>query len=444
MKSIVQDPIHRLALRNCLRNWRYSLSSILAVGIGLLSLWTFRGYMLCVAEMYQDHFQARNMLGDLLIEADRAENQDIWVGALSKSEQSQIDSILAPQKTKILSTLRFLNIEGQVSLGVESSIFVGLAYDRDPGQVMRKEKWGWNAVAGHPLRANQEVIIGRELSRLLGCEVLTGDYLHRVGSGPAYLPFERPFTCGGTALGISTMLNISTEQGQINASYFNVAGIMDAGFRDLDRTWLMLDLKDAQTLFDTDRVSWYSIQLQDPSQSQGLIQNLNHQFDQAGLPIHARSWNKHRFSELYGRTMSLLGIFENFVTLILSGIICITIFNLMVKVIQERTKEIGLLRTLGYRPLQLQRMFLEESFLSVSIGIGLGTLGAMAVTWIANSLGIPYKAGILSEPVPFAITLSFKIWTSSFVTLMTLSLLATALASYQALRKTVIECLTHA
>ena len=237
------------------------------------------------------------------------------------------------------------------------------------------------------------------------------------------------------------MLAVATEHGQRNLSMMTLRGLIDAGFQDIDRMWGNLDLKDAQTLLDTKRVSWISVLLKPGVSSTEFASALGPELQL--LNLKATPWDEHRLTDLYQRTRDFLTLLDIFMTLILCGIICLSIFNLNLKIIDERTREIGLLQSLGFSKRSLSLMFLSESSLTSFAGIGLGLILAVTCMVVLNSLGITYRAGLLTDPVPLFIDWNPSLWIKSVALLSGLALASTSAATTLALRRSVVECLVH-
>jgi ABC-type antimicrobial peptide transport system permease subunit len=67
--------------------------------------------------------------------------------------------------------------------------------------------------------------------------------------------------------------------------------------------------------------------------------------------------------------------------------------------VARRQKEIGIRIALGARPLQVAGMVLTETALPVSIGVGAGIAGALALTGVAEKMLFGVKP---TDPVTFA------------------------------------------
>ena len=68
----------------------------------------------------------------------------------------------------------------------------------------------------------------------------------------------------------------------------------------------------------------------------------------------------------------------------------IGMFNTMTVTLLERTKEIGIMRTIGGSPLKIKVMFLTESVLMGTlggfVGIGIGVGGGLAINFLLSML----------------------------------------------------------
>jgi len=101
------------------------------------------------------------------------------------------------------------------------------------------------------------------------------------------------------------------------------------------------------------------------------------------------------------------------VTLALFGGIALVVsaigmFNTMTVTLLERTKEIGIMRTIGGSPLSIKVMFLTESvlmgFLGGMVGIGIGVGGGLSINFLLNTIATRLGGTSMSLfrfPLPF-------------------------------------------
>jgi putative ABC transport system permease protein len=144
---------------------------------------------------------------------------------------------------------------------------------------------------------------------------------------------------------------------------------------------------------------------------------------------------------MYLRSVELLSIFRNFVVAVIISIAGLSVFNSLIKIVKERTREIGALRSIGFFQNQIVLMFgLEACFLAL-LGNFLGFVATLLVTGVINSTGIMYKAGMLAEPIPFRIAVVPSVYIDSLVFLCCVSILAALVPSFSISRKKIAETL---
>lgn len=437
--------LFRIALRNVTLHWRHSIASLLSIMAAFLSLNVFQGYIQDLEHLYYVSYRHRSMYGDLLVMHRDSETPDAraepWKFGLTPPMQEAIRSFASSRADAISATARFLELSGTVSNGATSTIFISLAYDDREASKLRGDLWKWNTLYGEPMFLHPEggrVLIGQALGRILGC--LPDPPVRALVFEGGYEPKNRPYQCKTSSLQISA----TTDSGQINALDLNVAGLIDAGYSDIDRRYLNLSLKDAQTLLNTDRVSNIALLLNNPSDA-ARIQREFEQDVRSKIPeLSILRWQDHpRIGDLYNRTMELLSIFRNFVVAVIISISALSVLNTMTKSLTERTREIGTLLSLGFRGRHIRAIFVSESLLLGLFGIAMGICSSSVIAFAINHAGIFYKAGMLSEPVPFRIALNLPIMLLSAAGLLALTVLATLAATGRVLQKRIIECLQH-
>jgi len=408
----MSKPIIKIAARNVLLNWRHSLAALLSISAGFVALSLFRGYMADVKSMYEETFFRRGMLGHVLVERRGAQSlglHDAWKGSLDKSHQDFLEDFLARHSEQVVARTRFLQVSGTVSNGRTQTIFAGYGYDVGQGARMRGDQWRWNTVAGKPLdqSSGDSILIGKSLGSVLDCRPKSKERF-LTGTG-GYAPVDRPFECQVPQL----QMSVTTFAGQVNAMDAPVIGMVDAIFKEIDDKFVSMPLETAQRLMDTQAVSYYGIELKDPTLAAEFMNTLMHEAAVAGLDLEARRWQDHPFGEMYVKTMELLGIFRNFVVAVILAIAGLSVLNTLVKLVMERTRETGMMRSIGFNRSQITRMFTVEAIFLAALGnlIGLGL--AICASWALNRAGILYKAGMLSEPVPFRIGYELGIYAQS-------------------------------
>lgn len=397
--------LSRIAARNVLRNWRHSLASILSLVTGFLAIGLFGGFLRDVLSQYDDNFPRRGMLGDMVIQKKGAAEklrEDVWKWSLDEREQSVVDAFLRQEASRVESRVRFLEMSGLVSNGAQSTIFVGYGLDVAEGRTMRGTNWEWNVVTGRPLAKGDTtgVVMGQTLGRILDCDTAAKGNIVLPKGG--YVPEERPWNCPPDA---RFSLQVTTEQAQANLLSIEPVGFMDAGLRELDNKYVVVPIELAWELTDSKKVSRYTVLLKAGESPAAFSAKLEKFALNQGVELDALPWKVHPFGELYRRTVSILGIFRTFVLTIVVTIAMMAVFNSILKAVTERTREIGMMRSIGFRRKEIVVLFaLEASYLAL-FSCAIGLVGAVGLSWGISALDITYNIGIISQDIPLRIAI---------------------------------------
>lgn len=433
----------KIAFRNTLKNWRHSISALLSLSASFVSLVLFDGYIDDVKAMYIDNFKHRQMLGDIIIEhKDQYSKEGVtspWEFWISKEDQDYLAIKLKEAPVQAPHVVRNLNFQGMITNGVQSQILLGRGYDLIAGEKLRGKNWSWNVTYGTPLDRQESAFVGalgQGLARKLACTwVKDTDTLTFYGG---YAEVDKPFECLTKDLQIST----TTVDGQLNAVDLSAVALMDAGYKDVDDRYIQTSLEAAQTLMNTDRVSFITLEVSGKSVDQ-VVNYINGTILKDRPYLQAQRWQDHRLGEMFTKTMDFLSIFRNFVVIVIVIVSTLSVLNTMVKLVKERTREIGTMRSIGFLPQQVVKMFfLESLFLSV-MGTGVGAVLALILTVGFNSVKILYKGGILSEPVAFRIAFYPEAYVAAFLLLVSVGTIATYFSTRQIIRSKIIDNLTY-
>lgn len=434
----------KIALQNVKRHWRHSLAAVISISAGFIALVVFQGYMENVRTMYLETFRTRFMYGDVMIENEKATategKSDPWRYSLNTDSQKAIEIFLQRHENEIQAKSRFLQVSGLLRSASSSMIYRGVGYDIQGGADIRSHSWAWNTIYGVPLQKavdGDNIVIGQTLSELVGCE--PEKPMKIVNGIEGYKAEERPFTCSSPSLQLSSV----TEGGQLNAMDFSVVGIIDGAYRDVDSKLVMMGLDRAQQLMGTSQISFETIKLKQASMIPDFVKEFNKSMAEQKIPVHGLRWEDHQVGDMYVRTMSMLSVFRNFVVIIIVMIAGLSIFNTMVKVVKERTREIGTLQSLGFQSWSIQMIFFFEALLLAFAGCLIGTVTSVALSFVINLISIPYKAGVLSAPVPFQVSIVPALYGVSILFLGGLAILTTWLATRSAMNQRITDNLTH-
>lgn len=426
-----------LAIRSLVRNWRHSLAAVLSVAVGFASLALFSGYIKVVEEIYEDNYSRRNMFGHVLIEkTENGRGIDFEDSRITPAEQNFAETFFRRQKSYVNHT-PVLIVEGLANNGKTSSFFWGFAYDVKRGAHMRQPTWGWMAKAGKPLDMlpPDRVILGQDIAETFDCfpeqdiELLT-----KVGG---YAPVDRPFKCRRDRI----QFTVTTDAGQINAEDMVVGGLGGVGLRDVDAWYALMPIEMGQRLLDTDAISHYRVQLREWEDMPGFVRRFNEAASANGMDVRASDWRTHILARVYMRTMGMFNAFRVFVTAVIITISGMSVLNAMIKNVNERLREIGTLRSLGFRSKEVLAMFSMEGLVIGMAGSAIGSIFSLVGSLSVNAVGFTYLAGFLSDPVPFVVGLSPFIYFLALTILSGISVFTTYLAARRAVTMSIPACL---
>ena len=432
----------RLAWRNVVRNWRHSLATILAIASGFMAVSLFDGFLKELHERNIDSFTTRGMLGQLVIQktgANDAAMEDQWKYSITKPEQDFLEAYLS-KDPDFLRRVRFLNIVGMVNAGPYNTVFASYAIDAKEGGEVRGERWYWYTTAGEPIDQVKEpsVSLGIGLGHLIDCESTFQGSSFMMEDGN-YVPEKRPFACKQSRVTLSA----TTESAQVNAIDLPITGLYDAGFREVDKRALRIDLAQGQRLLDTDKISMMSVQLKDPDNRIEFIQRLRTAIKEKGYDLQVDRWEDHPMTSYVMGGLQILHVFRNLFMTIVVLIGVMSVANTMMKAVNERIREIGTLRSLGFLRRHLVWMFsLEGAFLSL-IACVIGLIVTVVLTFTIDNLGITYRAGILAVPINLKVRYSVFAWILSATVLAVLATGTAWFCSRRASRMVVADAMRH-
>jgi lipoprotein-releasing system permease protein len=120
--------------------------------------------------------------------------------------------------------------------------------------------------------------------------------------------------------------------------------------------------------------------------------------------------------------------------IILSLIVVVAAFNIigtLVMVVTDKTREIGILKSMGLRASQVQRVFMLQGLTIGAIGGTVGTLGGLAIVWLQNRYGII----AIPEQVYFLDRLPMEIEAAEVALIFGMSVLISFLATLYPARR---------
>ncbi len=149
-----------------------------------------------------------------------------------------------------------------------------------------------------------------------------------------------------------------------------VSGIFDAGLYDYNATLILGNLRDVQDLIDwQSSILGIEVDLQDPYRAKAFATNLEQQL---GYPYQVLSWTDLNRSLFAALSLEKLAMF--LVLILMVVIASFSIIATLTIMVTQKTREIGILRSLGFSRRQVLRIFLWVGIVIGVLGILLGLL----------------------------------------------------------------------
>jgi putative ABC transport system permease protein len=354
-----------LALRSLFRNPRRTLAVLITIALGTGSIFIFHGFNAGIMNQYRDNaIHALYGYGQLFTKGYREKVYerpwDHWIDkwpALNENlkKTKGVTQVFPRVQFFALLTNGRVTVSGRgqgIDGAQEASFFNTLNVEQ--GETLCNQPDG--------------ILLGQGLACAL--DVKPGDRV--------------------TVLG-------NTVNGSINGVDLVVTGIFHTGSREFDDVLFRIQLKQAQTLLDTDKLETVALGLSSVDDWQSVAQSV-----EASNPnIEAVP-----FAELdkvyYQHSVDWLKAQFGVIQLIILTIVLLSIFNTVATGILERKQEIGNLRANGESSGDIMKMLAWE-------GLFLGLLGSVLGITIALFINVLFlRHGILMPPAP-GITRQFRV-----------------------------------
>jgi lipoprotein-releasing system permease protein len=282
----------------------------------------------------------------------------------------------------------------------------------------------------------------------LEAEIRAGRY--RLGTAPSGLPSvivgyrlaDRLGLVAGDTLTVATIENIEVTPTGLNPNIrqYEVTGVFASGMYEYDDKNLYADLAAVQDLLGVpaDTVSGLAVNVADAWRVHEVRERLSDRLD---YPFYVQDW-----TQINGSLFSALRLEKLAMAVILSLIILVAAFNIvstLIMVVRDKTREIGILKSMGMSDELVLRIFLLQGLTIGVIGTFLGAVGGLVLIWVLDR----YELIRLPGDVYFIETLPLKLDLLDGLLIVGLSvaiaLLATIYPARQAARLVPVEAIRH-
>ncbi|MEX0609939.1 MAG: ABC transporter permease [Balneolaceae bacterium] len=166
-----------------------------------------------------------------------------------------------------------------------------------------------------------------------------------------------------TIEGIPSMLNSPEIQ------QFRLTGIYETGIDRFDDVFALVERSYARELFNLGETRAHGVELR-LKDSENIMVFKSKLDQRLTIPYH-----KQTIYEVFGNIFAWVELQENIIPLVISGMILVAAFNLIgtiLMMVLERTRDIGVLKTLGSKSSVIRKIFLIEGLMVAGVGLIIG------------------------------------------------------------------------
>ncbi|NCF17445.1 MAG: FtsX-like permease family protein [Haliea sp.] len=180
----------------------------------------------------------------------------------------------------------------------------------------------------------------------------------------------------------------SGRDGSFSAGVATVVGILESGMDEIDRSVAQVPLSWFQETFSMgDHGHSVVIRVPDLDRVPEAVQTLQGMLP-AGESLEVLDWNALQPGLRQAITSDLASAWFTYVVLIV--LVAFSVLNTQLMSVLERTREFGVMLSLGMRPGQLARLVGMETLLMAALGLGLGVLLGALLTQYLSAVGFAY------------------------------------------------------
>jgi putative ABC transport system permease protein len=456
-----------IALRNLMRNRRRSLTTLLAMVIGLVAILIFGGYRSNITYGSQTGFVQGT--GHLQIQhkdyfLDGGDNPTAYgiPDYLRIIDIVKRDPVLAPMLTVVTPTLQLGGIAGNFSAGVSRSVIASGVVVEERNRMLSWNDYKLTSYA-HPLplvdTSQDAVVVGTGVARKLKlCNALKVPNCVQAATVSATDGKDAP----GDITSLSALEKVdspridetriemlaATAHGAPNVASLSVVKAENMGVKALDDVYLAMHLAQAQKLIygsAPPQVTAIQIQLQHTSQIPAAKQRLANLLatEFKGEPLEVLDFQQ--LNPMYGQTVQFMDSMFGFIAILIGVIVLFTIGNTMSTAVVERTVEIGTLRAMGVRRSGIRRLFLCEGVLLGFIGAAIGLVCALTIAYLINHSGMTWTPPGYS----YAYLILVRVWQDmhlligSVIGLILVTVVSAWLPANRAANMEIVDALRH-
>lgn len=390
--------ILKMAFRNIWRNRRRSILAFTSVALSIAGVTFFRGF---AGGMLQSIVRnsTKNETGHIRITTKKFREKRQFYPVTENIDQPEkiiaaikADPVISPQLALVTERINF-----GVLLANEGNNKYAAALAGDP-EVEKDLLLLQNSLqeGGRYLQNERETMVGAKIADALNLKV--GDVLKVMTPGADYA---------------------------LHLRKFNVVGIFETGLNILDDKFFQIPLDDAKKLLrmggSTQQIV---IMLKDYKKSTDVAAQIRALLNNKELAV--LSWTEHGD---WASMVQMVGTIYGYFYFLIAFLGAFIITNILMMVVLERRKEIGIVKSMGISKFEVMSLFLFEGIILGLIGsvVGIG-IGMLVNTYFAI-FGLDFSAMMGSFNYPIDMTIYTEISLGSLVYVLLIGVIVSALVS---------------
>jgi len=397
------------AFRNVTRQYRRSLFGISAVTFGILALTLAGGFIEWIFWATREG-TIKNGLGHIHV---------MRPGYLEGGQADPLNYLL-PQDSPVREAIgRF----PMVRMSAPRLAFKGLISHRE----------ATISFIGEGVNPEQEREVSRSLTIPAGQNLSSDD--------PKGILLGRGLADNlGVMVGEKVVLLATTQRGGINAVECTVRGLFNTVSKAYDDSALRVPLPVAQQLLRVSGSHRWILVLEDTEYTTQTVLALREQFRDSGLEF--VPW--YDLADFYHKVVALLSMQIGVINFIIAIIIILSISNMMMMNVLERTAEIGTCLAIGRGRRQILRQFVYEGLTIGLIGGTLGVLLGWSLATLISWVGIPMPPPPgMSQGYSGEILFTGRLALQAFLLALGTTVLASFYPAWKASRMEIVDALRH-
>jgi putative ABC transport system permease protein len=418
--------IFDLALRNIKRNRRRTVLAVISIALAVALTTFLNGFTSGVLQNMVKNI-TKNESGHIRIASS---------GFVKRSRFMPMDELVSNPEAVIQAIRSIPDAEKEI-VAIAPRIVFGTLLSNGPNTVPAYGIAGDSGPAAGVLNMNRSIVKGRYLEKK--GEIILG---------------EKAASSLGLTVGDSIRIVTQGADYSLRLRRFTIVGLFSTGLVQMDKGFFQIPLEDATEFLRTGgAVQQILIFLKDYTHADQVSAQIKQSLAKAGIPIAGsgseadgelsiQSWTE--IGE-YPRLIKLMEVIYFWIELVITFLGAFIISNIMMMVVLERKREIGILKALGLNRRETLRLFLAEGAVMGLIGSGAGALVGLLLCWVFSVYGIDFSSAVGSltfpiDPVFYSVVNPLNV-VALFIMGLFVSLVVSYLPSRRAARLDPVEAI---